>query len=236
MTGSPERANRDIVPGIRTPTDSPEPMPTPKYPLAHHSLAKDELLVIAITRESVDACDVRPLMEKLERFAAMREAAIAWEGKLKFYFEGWDSDPRETAEIPEIRRYFRDLSTEFPYWFHYIEKVRDTFGHVLRLLCRGPIVRREGGFVGWVFDDMGDLQHEIGLLFGGMNALYGRLALPEEMNERVSQEVAKLIECSLQRLDGRDPPPRQGGLAKSESSHRVSDHYPLWTAFGLPQA
>jgi hypothetical protein len=173
-------------------------MARPKYPLAHHSPAKDELLVIAITRESVDACDVRPLMEKLERFAATREDAIQWEGKITFYFEGWDSDPRETAEIPEIRRYFRDLTAECPYWFPYIEKVGDTFGHVLRLLCRGRIVRREGGLVGWVFDDMGDLQRQIGLLFGGMNALYGRLALPEEMNERVSQEVAQLIECSLQ--------------------------------------
>jgi hypothetical protein len=173
-------------------------MAAPKYPLAHHSPAKDELLVIAITRESVDACDVRPLMEKLERLAATREAAIAWEGKLTFYFEGWDSDPRETAEIPEIRRYFRDATAEFPYWFHYIEKVGDTFGHVLRLLCRGHTERQPGGLVGWVFDDIDDLQRKIGMLFGGMNVLYDRLALPEEMNKRVSQEVAQLIECSLQ--------------------------------------
>jgi hypothetical protein len=86
-------------------------------------------LVIAITRESVDTCDVRPLMEKLERFATTRENAIAREGKITFYFDGWDSDPRETAEIPEIRRYFCGLTTEFPYWFHSIEKVGDTFGH-----------------------------------------------------------------------------------------------------------
>ncbi len=172
-------------------------MRRPRYPLAHHSPAKDDLLVLAISREWVVSGDLRSLMETLEPLAATREAAIAWEGTLIFYFEGWDSDPRETAEIPEIRRYFLDITAEFPYWFHYIEKTGDTFGHVLRLLCRGHVERLEGGLVGWVFDDMDDLKRQIGLLFGGMNALYGRLALPEEMNERVSQEVAQLIECSL---------------------------------------
>jgi hypothetical protein len=173
-------------------------MTTRKYPLAHHSPAKHELMVIGITRESVDTGDVRPLLDKLEALASSREEAIAWEGKLTFYFDGWDADPRETAEIPEIRSYFLDVTAEFPYWFHFSEKVDDTFGHVLRLLCRGHIERQAGGLVGWVFDDLDDLKRQIGLLFGGMNALYGRLGLPEEMHERVSQEVAQLIECSLQ--------------------------------------
>lgn len=30
-----------------------------------------------------------------------------------------------------------------------------------------------------------------------MNQMYDRLGLPEEMNERVPQEVAQLVECSL---------------------------------------
>lgn len=30
-----------------------------------------------------------------------------------------------------------------------------------------------------------------------MNQMYDGLGLPEEMNERVSQEVAQLVECSL---------------------------------------
>jgi len=31
-----------------------------------------------------------------------------------------------------------------------------------------------------------------------MNGLYDRLGLPEEMNERISQEIAQLIECSFE--------------------------------------
>jgi hypothetical protein len=38
---------------------------------------------------------------------------------------------------------------------------------------------------------------QFSLLLGYMNQMYNRLGLPEEMNERVSQEVAQLVECSL---------------------------------------
>ena len=79
----------------------------PRYPLARLSPAKDELLAIEITRESVDQCDIQPMLEKLEFLSETREGALLWEGKLAVYFAGWDRDPRETAEIPEIRVYFR---------------------------------------------------------------------------------------------------------------------------------
>ena len=54
-------------------------------------------------RESVVTHDIRPLLDKLLPLAATREVAMRWEGKVTFYFDGWDNDPRETAEIPEIR-------------------------------------------------------------------------------------------------------------------------------------
>ena len=173
-------------------------MPSPKYPHARLSPAKDEILVIAITRESVVTHDIRPLLDKLLPLADTREAAIAWEGKLTFYFDGWDEDPRETAEIPEIRAYFLNVTAEFPFWFHFVEKVGDTFWHVLRLLCRGHCEQIQAGVIGWQFDDPKELIRQVDLLLGYMNGLYVQLELPAAMGERVSQEVAQLIECSLQ--------------------------------------
>ncbi|WP_295413875.1 chlororespiratory reduction 6 domain-containing protein [uncultured Thiodictyon sp.] len=172
--------------------------PKPKYPRARLSPAKDQILVIAITHESVVTHDIRPLLDKLLPLAASREIAMRWEGKVTFYFDGWDNDPRETAEIPEIRAYFMDVTAEFPYWFHFVEKVGDTFWHVLRLLCRGHREQTQPGLIGWQFDDHKELFRQINLQFGYMNGLYDQLGLPEEMNQRVSQEIAQLIECSLQ--------------------------------------
>ncbi|MBK5963341.1 hypothetical protein CCR95_04360 [Thiocystis minor] len=170
----------------------------PQYPLARLSPAKDELLIIAITRESVVTNDTGPMLDKLLPLSASHEAALQWEGKLTFYFDGWDDDPRETAEIPEIRAYFQTLTKEWPYWLHFCEKVGDTILHVLRLLCHGHSVPTQGGMVGWRFEDLAEVTHEIMRLFRHMNGLYERLDLPETMNERISQEIAQLIGNTLQ--------------------------------------
>jgi hypothetical protein len=170
----------------------------PRYPLARLSPAKDELLAIEITRESVDQCDIQPMLEKLEFLSETAEGALLWEGKLAAYFAGWDRDPRETAQIPEIRAYFAALTDSWPYWLHFVEKTGDTLPHILRLLCAGHVERISAGMVGWQFEDVHDVTRLTLVLFEHMNELHDRLGLLEALNERISQEVAQLIECSLQ--------------------------------------
>ncbi|WP_242471051.1 hypothetical protein [Thiocystis violacea] len=114
-----------------------------------------------------------------------------------FCFEGWDTDPRETAEIPEIRAYFETLTAAWPYWWPYIEKVGDTFPHVLRRLCGGRIESIQPGLVGWRFEDLGEVSQTVMWLFTGMNRLYGDLDLPEQNNERISEEIAELLRSTL---------------------------------------
>ncbi|MBK1724499.1 hypothetical protein [Thiocystis violacea] len=172
-------------------------MPKPKHPRARLSPARDEILVIPIARESVLAGDIGPTLEKLEPLSATREAALKWEGTMTLYFEGWDDDPREISETPEIRAYFSKLTEAWPYWWHYIEKVGETFSMVLCLSCRGQVESVESGMVGWRFEEMSAVTKEVMRLFGGMNRLYERLGLPEANNERVSQEIAELCGCTL---------------------------------------
>ncbi len=167
---------------------------SPKYPLARLSPAKDDILIITITRESVMTCDIAPMQEKLTTLSSTREAALNWEGTVTFAFEGWDQDPRETAEIPEIRAYFAALTEAWPYWLHFGEKVCDTIPHVLRLLCRGRFERPRPDLVAWRFGDFDEIGRLLARLYCGQNAMYEKLGLPEELNERISQEVAQLIE------------------------------------------
>ncbi len=169
-----------------------------KYPLADHSPAKEQLLAIVIARESVITGDTAPLLEKLGFLSESREAAMQWEGRLTFSFDGWDFDPRETAEIPEIRSFFQSLTAEWPYWLHFSEKVGDTVLHVIRLLCHGKYVRRQPGIATWAFADFAEVQQVLLQLFCGQNVMYDRFGLPETMNERITQEVMQLIENSLQ--------------------------------------
>jgi hypothetical protein len=51
--------------------------------------------------------------------------------------------------------------------------------------------------VGWRFDDLSNVSAIMRTLFNHQNSLYERLGLSEEMNMRIAEEIAQLIEGSL---------------------------------------
>jgi hypothetical protein len=165
-----------------------------RYPKARLSPSKPELLVIEFSRAQVEAGSIDSALARLQILIEDQEAAEKWEGRVTFYFSGWDEDPRETAQIAEIRTWFAELSAAFPYWFHLTEKEGDTVLHVLRLLCPGRVEAVKEGMVGWRFDDMHDVVSLAKNLFHSQNVLYARLGLSEELNQRVSEEISQILE------------------------------------------
>lgn len=166
----------------------------PRYPLARLSPAKTDVRVLTIPRGCVLDPDPGPVLQELEGMSATAALAERWEGRVTFVFAGWTHDPRITAEIPEIRDYFAALTEAWPYWLYFGEKVGDTLPYVLRLLCRGQVERFAQGGIGWRFDDLDEVRRQLLRLFLGMDALRNRLGLPAAMYERISQEVAQLLE------------------------------------------
>jgi len=172
-------------------------VPAIRYPRARLSPAKGELMLLAIPRDEVEAGEIAPVAQQLGFLSETPEMAQRWEGRLGFVFEGWDDDPRETAEIPAIREYFAALTRAWPYWLHFAEKVGDTLPHVLRLCCGGRIEEVDPNLVGWRFADLAQVNREVERQFVEMNRLYAELDLPRAMKARVSEEVAQLLENAL---------------------------------------
>lgn len=168
-----------------------------RYPRARLSPAKQELVMIEFSRADIEAHYLDKALARLQVLVEDKESAEKWEGSVTFFFSGWDDDPRETSEIPELRQWFARLSRAFPYWFHICEKEGDTVAHVFRLLCPGHVECVRDGVVGWRFDDLQHLSATMKILFNHQNSLYERLGLSEEMNQRVSEEIAQILENSL---------------------------------------
>lgn len=188
-------------------TDDSQPHRPIRYPRARLSPAKDELMILTIPRAHVEDGDTTLALQQLGFMTESRELAERWEGQVSFVFDGWQDDPRETAEIPEVRDYFVALTDSWPYWLHFGEKVGDTIPHVLRLLCRGHTEAIGPGLVGWAFDDLEEVRQQLLQLFVRQNGLYARLGLPEAMNERIAEEVAQLLESAF----SGEPPPGAPG-------------------------
>jgi len=171
---------------------------TPRYPLARESTVKHDLVVIKIMRESVMDCDPSHMLKLLKNITSTRAQIVDFEGCITFVFDGWDDDPRETAEIPEIRAYFSALTEKFPYWMHYVEKAGDTFMHVMRLLCTGHYEQKLPGVVAWSFDDLNEMKQVVEFLSIHMNRWHRRHNITYITNRRIHEEIAQLIECTLE--------------------------------------
>ncbi len=170
-----------------------------EYPKARFSPAKDQFIVVEFQRDEVERGDLARAYDLLCGLTDTREAAEFGEGRLLFCFSGWDEDPREICDIPEIRAWFRRLTEVFPYWLHFAEKQGNTLPNALMLLCQGETEwSPHTGMVGWRFADLNELQAIVLRLFTAQNGFYERLGLSEEMNERISEEVAQLLQSSLE--------------------------------------
>jgi hypothetical protein len=174
-------------------------MPTPAPSHAPNALDQQQIpagdslrLTVMISRGSVEACDIKRVLARLAPLADSRKAALYWQGTLGFYFEGWEQDPRELYEIPEVRAYFRALTDAWPYWWHYIEKDGQTFSLVLGLLCRGHIEITGDVSIGWRFADRNEIQCTIQALHEGVSRLYARLKLSEADSRRIEQQIGTL--------------------------------------------
>lgn len=178
-------------------SDDSHNSPPIRYPRARLSPAKDELMILTIPRNEVEAFDVAPVAQQLGFLSETPEMAQRWEGRIGFVFVDWDDDPRETAEIPAIRDYFVALTRAWPYWLHFAEKVGDTLPHVLRLCCAGRIEQVAPNLFGWRFADLGEVKREVEAQFVEMNRLYADHELPQAMKQRVSEEIGQLLENAL---------------------------------------
>lgn len=169
----------------------------PRYPLARTSTVKEDLIVLQVMKPSVMECDPSHLLNLLKELSTTRDQLVSYEGCMTLVFDGWDNDPRETAEIPEIRAYFAELTQQFPFWLHYAEKAGDTFFHILRLLCTGHYERKTPGMVAWCFDDLEEMKQVVEFLAINMDRWHRRHNITYRNNQRIHQEVAQLIEATL---------------------------------------
>lgn len=76
---------------------------------------------VAVPLEEVQTCSMGYIVALLNRLSKTRESMLASRGKLEIYFPGFDTDPRELYQIPEVRRWF---TTSIEYgipWFYFLD-------------------------------------------------------------------------------------------------------------------
>lgn len=77
-------------------------------------LMGSDYTLFAIDSDEVQSCDVSRARSFFDRLRASKELAHSCKATVEFSFSGYDTDPRELFEIPEIPTYMRSLSDALP--------------------------------------------------------------------------------------------------------------------------
>jgi hypothetical protein len=94
------------------------------------TMINDTLIVILATREEIENQDlsrIEPLLNSLLK------SPLDFYGSVDIVVDGYDNDPRELWEIPEVRSWFQVLDKRWPYWFYF--SCTETAGLCTVMLC-----------------------------------------------------------------------------------------------------
>lgn len=77
-------------------------------------MSVEQLIALTILRKDVEAGNINRAYGVLEDLSASTAHALRFRRSLVFMFEGYEAEPRELYEVPEIRAYFNDLAVAWP--------------------------------------------------------------------------------------------------------------------------
>ncbi|WP_145052503.1 hypothetical protein [Paenibacillus xylanexedens] len=95
------------------------------------------IVFLDISREHVEKGRLEQFLREFARFSKKK-----MRGKISLGFNGYDDDPREVYQIPEIRSWTKRLVTNVPHIFYLLNP--DAYGMKTVLLCTSNVVGRVG--------------------------------------------------------------------------------------------
>lgn len=148
-----------------------------------------DIVVISFGRKNIELGLTGDALDRLLSISDTEKFFHQLANKVTFQFEGYASDRREIWEIPECATFFRKLTAQWPYWFHFLEKEGSSFSLLFHLLCDMGKVQIKNGQVGCEFVDPDEFGKKAMNLFDGMNTLYEHYRIDESKNEQMTEKV-----------------------------------------------
>jgi hypothetical protein len=157
-------------------------------------------VILMFSRRQVETCDVDEPLELLRSLTADRQTAIDSCGRISLVVDGYNDDPRELFEVPEVRAYIKRLDQEWRHWFFFLSQADESIKLLESCLCETIEV-----VPGVTSVDMEQLERSLGRHFGAMYRLGQELELPEDLCEEVAEGILGLLRnAAVERIEGVD--------------------------------
>lgn len=143
---------------------------------------KHAFIGLMLTRREIEAGLVGDAVDRLMVLSDSADYTRRFGNSVAVVVQGYDDDPRELHEVPECRRFLRNITAQWPYWFHFAHRGRSdghlsNLGVVVTLLIDSePVPAAAGEMAAQINTD--SWNEVIRSLWDGLNGLYAQHDLP----------------------------------------------------------
>jgi hypothetical protein len=147
-----------------------------------------DLIHYPLDRKDIEECNISNALKFLTDLLCAREIVMSMKDKIEISVDGYDDDPRELYEIPEVLEFLRRLDDAWPYWI--------LFQHPkfrwLKMLavCLSDGKKNNQGLTEF---DAELLSNNISRWFCALNELSHKFAISVEVNRAASEKATRII-------------------------------------------
>jgi hypothetical protein len=148
-----------------------------------------EPVVLMFSRREVESGDPSASVARLDALFDSRQAVWRYRGQVALVVAGYDDDPRELIDIPEVRAFLTRFNAQWPYWAFYFNQVDDSIKILLSCLCARRYLGR-----GQVEIEPEKLRRFLLKGFAAMNSIFDKHGFPESELRAMSDGVIEVVE------------------------------------------
>ena len=157
---------------------------------------QSDYTVLQIPQEAIQNCDTSEYVTLLHGATGSLQSFEAAFQRYVFLISGYDDDPRELYQIPEVVSFIKDLNSKLPFWLYFVNTSdKKFFSWMIACLCQAMSLNQDeetiyADFNADAYNDLIEYQFSniVKLMFG------------LEMGESIQEKVLKELSANLASL------------------------------------
>jgi hypothetical protein len=162
---------------------------------ANEALDNSDFSTYLIHKDDILACDFTGFNDVISRLSRTKASLLKNRGTLEVLISGYDEDPRESYEIPEIRHWFQESLKEGIPWFYFLGGQAKGMGLTVLLFscCDIEVKHKKLGSSYVEILDFGQIHDWLNTNYHNLNTYSDEKEIPESVNKEMSEKAVSLV-------------------------------------------
>jgi len=151
---------------------------------------ESDYIVLQIAQEAIQNCDTSEYVNMLHGATGTVQSFESVFQKYVLLISGYDDDPRELYQIPEVVSFIKDLNSKLPFWLYFVNTAdKRFFSWMIACLCQAMSLDQDDETIYADFNAVA-YNNLIETQFSNIVKLMSGLGMGESTQEKVLKELS----------------------------------------------